>query len=80
MEDNGLYNKFQSGFRRRRGCQNHIMRLADEVHKSIYNKQFTLFVMIDLEKAFDLVSTKVYSTRWSSSASAATCSSSSRTS
>ena len=31
------------------------MRLADEVHKAINNKQFTLFVMIDLEKAFDLV-------------------------
>ena len=32
------------------------MRLADEVHKAINNnKQFTLSVMIDLEKAFDLV-------------------------
>ena len=31
------------------------MRLADEVPKAINNKQFTLFVMIDLEKAFDLV-------------------------
>ena len=55
MEDNGLYNKFQSGFRRRRSCQDHIMRLADEVHKAINNKQFTLSVMIDLEKAFDRV-------------------------
>ena len=55
MEDNGLYNKFESGFRKRRSCQDHIMRLADEVHKAINNKQFTLFVMIDLEKAFDFV-------------------------
>ena len=31
------------------------MRLADEVHKAINNKQFTLSVMIDLDKAFDLV-------------------------
>ena len=31
------------------------MRLEDEVHKAINNKQFTLFVMIDLEKAFHLV-------------------------
>ena len=31
------------------------MRLADEVHKAINNKQFTLSVMIDLEKAFDFV-------------------------
>ena len=31
------------------------MRLADEIHKAINNKQFTLSVVIDLEKAFDLV-------------------------
>ena len=31
------------------------MRLADDVHKSINNKQFTLAVMIDLQRAFDLV-------------------------
>ena len=31
------------------------MRPADEVHKAINNKQFSLSVMIDLEKAFDLV-------------------------
>ena len=31
------------------------MRLADEVHKAINNRQFTRSVMIDLEKAFDLV-------------------------
>ena len=31
------------------------MRLSDEVHKAINNKQFTLSFMIDLEKAFDLV-------------------------
>ena len=31
------------------------MRLIDEVHKAINNKQFTLSDMIDLEKAFDLV-------------------------
>ena len=55
MEDNGLYNNFQSVFRRRQSCQDRIMRLADEVHKAINNKQFTLSVMIDLEKSFDLV-------------------------
>ena len=31
------------------------MSVADEVHKAINSKQFTLSVMIDLEKAFDLV-------------------------
>ena len=49
------YNKIQSGFRRTRSYQDHIVRLADEVRKELNNKQFTLSVMIDLEKAFDLV-------------------------
>ena len=31
------------------------MRLADDVHKSVNNKQFSLVVMIDLQRAFDLV-------------------------
>ena len=31
------------------------MRLENEVHKAINNKQFMLFIMIDLEKAFNLV-------------------------
>ena len=31
------------------------MRLADDAHKAVNNKQFTLAVMLDLEKAFDLV-------------------------
>ena len=34
------------------------MHIADEVHKATNNKQFTLSVMIDLEKAFDLVWSK----------------------
>ena len=80
MEDNNLYSKFQSGFRRRRSCQDHIMRLADEVHKATNNKQFTLSVMIDLEQAFDLVWHQglLYNTK--QLGLAATCSSSSRTS
>ena len=40
------------------------MRLADEVHKVINNKQFTLSVMNDLEKRSTSYGTNVYSTRW----------------
>ena len=54
MEDNGLYNKLQFEFRKD-DSQDHIMCLADEVHKAINNKQFKLYVIIDLEKVFDLV-------------------------
>ena len=68
MEDNILYSKFQSGFRKRRSCQDHIMSIADEIHKApstTRSSQFTLSVMIELEKAFDLAchsDTKVYCT------------------
>ena len=73
MEDNGLYNKFQSEFRNRRSCQDHIMRLADEVHKAINDRQFTLSLMIDLEKAFDLVRHKGLLYKIGSSVFTATC-------
>ena len=51
LEDSDLYRKFQSGFRKRRSCQNH----RRNSQSAINNKQFTLSVMIDLEKAIDLV-------------------------
>ena len=50
-EENDLYSKFQSGFRKRLSCQDH--RRNPQI--AINNKQFTLSVIIDLEKAFDLV-------------------------
>ena len=55
MEERHLFNKFQCGFRKQRSCIDQIMRLADDVHKSINNKRYTLAVMIDLQRAFDLV-------------------------
>ena len=55
LDKNNLFNKFQSGFRRGRSCVDHILRLQDEIHKSISNRGVTAGVFIDLEKAFDLV-------------------------
>jgi len=55
MEDKQLFNKFQFGFRKNRSTIDQILRLADDAHKAVHNKQYTLAVMIDLEKAFDLV-------------------------
>lgn len=55
LEDKQLFNKCQSGFRKNRSTIDQILRLADDAHKAIHNKQYTLAVMIDLEKAFDLV-------------------------
>jgi len=55
LETNKLFNTHQSGFRKNRSTIDHILRLADDAHKAVHNKQFTLAVMVDLEKAFDLV-------------------------
>ena len=55
MEENGKFNRFQSGFRKQRSTIDHIMRLADDAYRGINSKQYTVAVMLDLEKAFDLV-------------------------
>jgi len=55
METNKLLNKFQSGFRKHQYTTDQILRLADEAHQAMHTKQSTLAIMLDLEKAFDLV-------------------------
>jgi len=55
METNSLFNKSQSGFRKACSTTDHIIRLADDVHLAIKNRQYTLAVMLDLTKAFDMV-------------------------
>ena len=54
-ESNQQLNKYQSGFQQWRSTIDQIMRLADDAHKAVNNEQFTLAIMLDLEKAFDLV-------------------------
>ena len=53
MENKGIFNKFQSGFRKNISCEDHILRLQDEVHKALHSKHSTLACFLDLEKAFD---------------------------
>ena len=55
MEEQQLFNKFQSGFRKQRSCIGQIMRPADDVHKSVNNNLYTLSVMIESKRAFELV-------------------------
>jgi len=55
LETNNLYNKAQSGFRKGRSTIDQIIRLADDAHKAINNRHYTLAVMLDLTKAFDMV-------------------------
>ena len=55
LETKGLYNKNQSGFRKNRSCADQIMRLQDDINKSIHTKGHTIGIFIDLEKAYDML-------------------------
>ena len=55
LEKNHIFNKNQSGFRRNRACIDQIMRLQDDIHKSLQSKSNTIGIFIDLEKAFDMI-------------------------
>ena len=55
METNRLFNRNQSGFRRNRGCIDQIMRLSDDINKSIHTKGSTVGIFVDLEKAYDMI-------------------------
>ena len=52
MDDKSLFNEFQSGFRKHRSCEDHIIRLEDVNLKSISKNGYNLAVPLDKEKAF----------------------------
>ena len=55
LESKNLLNREQSGFRKGRGCTDHILRLQNDVKRSLWKGGGTLAIFLDLEKAFDLV-------------------------
>ena len=55
MESKNMLNQYQAGFRKGRGCVDHIVRLTQDIAASSTKKQMTLGVFLDLEKAFDMV-------------------------
>ena len=55
LETKGLLNHNQSGFRKNRSCLDQIMRLQDDINKSIHTKGHTIGIFVDLEKAFDMI-------------------------
>lgn len=55
LEVNSLLNPLQSGFRKQRSTTDQIIRLQDEAHRAIHNKEHTLAVFLDFSKAFDMV-------------------------
>src|SRR6218665_1234811 len=55
MDAIGLFNRHKSGFRRMRCCQDHVIRLQDDIQRAFAAGQTTTGGFIDLEKAFDLM-------------------------
>ena len=50
-----MLNHYQAGFRKGRGCVDHIVRLTQDTAASSSKKQMTIGVFLDLEKEFDMV-------------------------
>ena len=46
-------NQYQDGFRKGRGCVDHIVRLKQDIALSSNKKRMTLGAFLDLEKYFD---------------------------
>ena len=55
MEKHNLFNIFQSGFRKSRNTVDQLLRLSDDIIKSLANKSCVLGVFLDFEKAYDMV-------------------------
>ena len=53
-EENNIFPPEQSGFRAKRSCQDHILRLTQQITNGFNEKKFTGAVFFDLEKAFDM--------------------------
>jgi len=55
-EQNKILPHCQSGFRKKKSCQDHIARFNQYITEGFNNKQHTGCVLFDLEKAFDKAS------------------------
>lgn len=55
LEKNSLLNNVQTGFRKGRSTIDQIIRLQDEINRSINNGRATLAIFIDFERAFDML-------------------------
>ena len=55
LEKNGLLSPSQSGFGKNRSTEDQVTLLTQDIEKSFQQKMKTLFVFVDLTKAFDKV-------------------------
>jgi len=59
LEYHNVLNISQSGFPQRHRTTDHLLRLHDAIHKSMAHKNNVLSVLIDIEKAYDMVNKDV---------------------
>ena len=55
LEKHALFSQHQSGFRKGRRTVDHLIRLENDINKGICNKECTLAIFLDIEKAYDMV-------------------------
>ena len=55
LETNNILTNVQTGFRKNRSATDQIIRLQDEINRSLRTGSHTLGVFIDFERAFDML-------------------------
>jgi len=55
LEHNQLFNCHQSAYRKKRSTLDHLIRLHNDINKTINNKGTTVAVFFDFSKAFDML-------------------------
>lgn len=55
LEKHHLFNINQSGFRKNRRTLDHLIRISEDIRKSLATKGYTVGVFLDIEKAYDMV-------------------------
>lgn len=53
LESNEIITNFQSGFRKQRSTNDHLVRLKTLIREAFVNKQHLVSIFFDLEKAYD---------------------------
>ena len=55
LEENGLFDVFQSAYRPAHSCETALVRIQDDILQSLDNRKSTILVLLDLRAAFDTV-------------------------
>ena len=55
LEDNGFFSKYQSGFRKSKSTNDHLLRLSQTIMESFNRGEHVIAVFLNVEKAFDNV-------------------------